>query len=208
MTITGFSILDWDSRSRIKMPSGPWTTRTIYDIQQIDPLTPSVRRSSVFPGAGRQSMALGGAAISSRDSRPYRDKAFQNACQENVADYLSATRCPIVLTQKTLLSPTQKEFQTIFKFLISEQIDRGYQFTKKFEDECVSIMKDLKYPAMEHLGKTALATPGTPQYWPGFLAMFNWLVDLCKVSTSSTEYFPHRLTGLLVIKRGMAEEDK
>ena len=142
----------------------------------------SVRRNSVYTGGPRASMAPGGFAPSApRDTRPYRDKGFQAECQGNVSDYLMSHRLPMTVTGKTLSSPTAKEFQTMFRFIINDMIDPSLQWTKKFEDDCLMILKDLKYPAMETMGKTALGAPGTPQHWPMFLAMLSWLVELCKV---------------------------
>lgn len=128
------------------------------------------------PGAG------GFALAAPKETRPIKDKQFQAACQRNIADWLAHRRITMAVNQKTLTSPTAKEFQTIFRFIIVDMVDPGFQWGKKIEDDILTIMKDLKYPAMEALGKTALSAPGTPQNWPGFLAMFNWLIDLSKVS--------------------------
>ncbi|OCF76626.1 hypothetical protein I204_02324 [Kwoniella mangroviensis CBS 8886] len=51
---------------------------------------------------------------------------------------------------------------------------------KKFEDDALSILKDLRYPGLDSVSKTAFTAPGAPQSWPGLLAMLSWLVELCK----------------------------
>ena len=102
-------------------------------------------------------------------------------CQKNIHEYLVASRCPVPLTSRTLSSPTTKDFQAIFRFLVSELLDPGMVWGKKFEDDCILVLKDLRYPSMDTLGKTALVTAGDPQQWPKLLAMLNWMVDLCKV---------------------------
>jgi kinetochore protein NDC80 len=132
-------------------------------------------------------MAPGAFSVSTaKDTRPVRDRTYQTQCQRNIHEYLQLHRFPMPISPKTLTSPTQKEFQSIFKYLISEFVDPNMIWGKKFEDDCIAIMKDIRYPAMETLGKTALVAPGTPHTWPAILAMLNWLVDLCKVCTYRT----------------------
>ncbi len=94
-------------------------------------------------------------------------------------------RCPIPLVPKTFTSPTTKDFQSIFRFLVQELIDPGMVWTKKFEDDAINLLKDLRYPAMETIGRTGLGAPGGRD-WPPLLAMLNWMVELCKVGVSET----------------------
>ena len=143
----------------------------------------SVRRSSMFT-SGRQSMAPGALPQNhTKDTRPMRDKAFQAGCVANISDFLISAHCPVPIGPRTFSSPTLKEFQNIFKFLVQEFTDNSSPFTKKFEDDAIYILKDLRYSAMETIGKTAFTAPGAPTYWPGMLAMLNWLVELNKVGT-------------------------
>lgn len=116
-----------------------------------------------------------------KDNRPFKDKTFMTNCQNNIADFLSMYRSNINVTQKTLSSPTGKEFQDMFKFFINVLVD-GFVWSKNFEQDGFQLLRDLRYPSPENCGKTAFAAPGTPQHWPNILAMLNWLVDLCKVS--------------------------
>jgi kinetochore protein NDC80 len=95
------------------------------------------------------------------------------------------TRCPYPMNAKTLVSPTQKEFQNLVQFLVQILFQGGFTWLKTFEMDCNTLLRDLKYPAHDSCGKTALGAPGTPQNWPHMLAMLNWLVDLCKVSLST-----------------------
>ena len=90
-------------------------------------------------------------------------------------------RCPIPLTSKMFLSPTTKDFQSIFRYLVQELVDPGMVWGKKFEDDVINLLKDLRYPAMETIGRTGLGAPGGRD-WAPLLAMLNWLVELCKVS--------------------------
>lgn len=122
-----------------------------------------------------------------KDNRPVRDKVFANACRDNVADFLNVYRSNLVLGPKTLTSPTGREFQDIFKFLIGFLVD-GFVWGKSFEQDCWQLLRDLKYPSPDTCGKTALAAPGAPTHWPALLAMLNWFVDLCRVSILRTRF--------------------
>lgn len=142
----------------------------------------SVRRSSVFP---RQSMAPGVSTAykTPQETRPVKNLQFQEQCRVNVHQYLLDIRCPYPMNAKTLTSPTQKEFQNLVQYLVQILFEGGFAWAKTFEMDCNTLLKDLKYPGLEACGKTALGAPGTPLNWPPMLAMLNWLVDLCKVST-------------------------
>lgn len=74
----------------------------------------------------------------------------------------------------------------MFRFLYGCAIDEDYQFGKggkKFEEECISLLKDIRYPAVDGLSRTALSAPGSPTQWPHLLAMLMWLVDLSQVGS-------------------------
>jgi kinetochore protein NDC80 len=116
-----------------------------------------------------------------KDPRPIANRAFRMQCQQNVIDYLAIHRCPL---PRNIDNVTAKEFQTIFRFLVSGPVglDPGYNWReKKFEDDVIAILKDLRYPAMENVGKMALGMPGGQNVWPHHVAMLNWLVEMCKV---------------------------
>jgi kinetochore protein NDC80 len=141
----------------------------------------SVRRSSIFPG--RPSIAPGSAlGAVPKETRPVRNLQFQQACQQNIHQYLQDSRYGYPMHSKTFTSPTQKDFQNMFNHLVQMLLPGGFPGGKSFEADCYALLKDLKYPAADSCGKTALGAPGTPQNWPHMLAMLNWLVDLCKVS--------------------------
>ena len=114
-----------------------------------------------------------------RDTRPIRDRAFQASCQANISAYLSSHHCPIPLHPRLLTSPTLKEFQQVFRFLVQDYTDAS-SWTKNFENDAIAILKDLRYPAMDGVGKTAFGAPGSPNHWGHLLAMLNWLVELNK----------------------------
>ncbi|KAL7424361.1 kinetochore-associated Ndc80 complex subunit ndc80 [Cryptotrichosporon argae] len=139
----------------------------------------SARRSSVYSGP-RASMAPSFGATQTKDTRPIRSVPFIQACARNIADFLHAHRYPHAMTPKLLTSPTAREFQTLVRFLLCDMIDPAMKWERKFEDDVIAGLKDLRYPAIENVGKTALTAPGSPQNWPHMVAMLNWLVDLCR----------------------------
>ena len=160
----------------------------------------TARRSSSFASAGRQSLAPlaynpgsstsnpGGSSSSALiDPRQIRNPTFQKQCRDQLSEYLHSSRCNLPLTSKTLISPTTKEFQSIFKWLVTSPDALGYSAgyaqslevgAKGFEAECVQVLKDLRYPT--DVGKTALGAPGSPTNWPTILVMLVWLAELSR----------------------------
>ncbi|KAL7409382.1 HEC/Ndc80p family-domain-containing protein [Mrakia frigida] len=117
-----------------------------------------------------------------KDTRPIKDKLFQSSCHQSILTYFASQspRAPAI-NQKSVTSPTQQEFQLMFKFLCQSVIDEDYVFGKggkKFEEECLGLLKDLRYPAVDTLSRTSIGAPGSPHQWPSLLAMLAWLVDL------------------------------
>ncbi|RSH90239.1 kinetochore-associated Ndc80 complex subunit ndc80 [Saitozyma podzolica] len=149
----------------------PQTTRSIPG---------SVRRNSVYT-SGRPSLAPVMHSSGVRDNRPIRSEAFRVASAKNIEGFLRLNRCSIAITSKFWTGgAATRDVHDILKWLINEFIDPGFQWGKKFEDDCVQILKDLRYPAVDTISKTSLTTAGSGANWPNLLAMMNWLVELCK----------------------------
>ena len=122
-------------------------------------------------------------SAAARDGRPVKTAAFQASCRENIEQFCRTQRCPIAINDRTLHSPTQKDFLQIFRWLISEFLDPSFQWGLKAPtEEILYILGDLRYPGVGNISKTALAAPGSASNWGTLLAMLNWLVDLAKVS--------------------------
>ncbi len=156
----------------------------------------SARRSSVFASAGgaRVSMMPGFSATSIKDPRPIRDRTFQHDCFHNIQEYFAARGFGSLSN-----NPTQKDFQQAFKFLADDLVGPGLPWNKKFEDDCLAMLKDLKYPALDTLGKTALGAAGSERNWPLMLAMLNWMVSLCKVYYLCCQLLTSRRRGIGMI---------
>ena len=87
------------------------------------------------------------------------------------------------MTEKTLVSPTAKDFFTLFKWLYNEFIDPAYAWpAKNLVDDITAVLRDLRYPALDSISKTSFSAPGDTRSWPLLLALLSWLVDLAKVS--------------------------
>lgn len=154
------------------------------------PLTHSVRRQSNYPSVGRPSILPSQNSQPTRDPRPIRSQAFQQSCRERLDTFCREQRCPLQITDRTFISPTQRQFFDIFRWLISTFLDPAYAWTvpkssknadSAMGDDIFAILRDFKYPGIEGISKTALAAPGNEKTWPVLLAMLSWLVDLCKV---------------------------
>jgi SMC interacting uncharacterized protein involved in chromosome segregation len=141
----------------------------------------SARRSSQFSGKARAGIPH--YPLPTKDVRPIRDRHFQARMARTVFEYLQDAQCPVTnLSLKNLQSPTLKDFQAIFRFLIIRN-DPQYQFgkaNKKFEDEFLMLLKDLRYPHADQITKTHLAAANSQHSWPTILAVLYWIVEWTK----------------------------
>lgn len=144
--------------------------------------------------------------LSSKESRNTRDKAYKAACIENVIKFLMENAYEGQFSQKILMNPSVKEFQSIFKFIYSFIDSTPFQ---KFEEDVVNILKLLKYPYTSEITKSQLSA-ATPHTWPVLLSMISWLVDLVnKASSNDTqttnieiEFFDFTCEGYLKFMEG------
>jgi kinetochore protein NDC80 len=137
----------------------------------IDPRESLNRRSSAF---GKN---LAGTFAGGKDPRPIREKSYQLEVIKNLINFLAKSGYPHPISQKILTAPSAKDFQNIFKFLYA-QLDPGYDFGKKFEEEVPVVMKGLRYPFAGDISKSQLYAVGSMHAWPGLLSMLGWMVDL------------------------------
>lgn len=140
------------------------------------------RRSSAYsglnmanPNNGRLSSAGYATLPSTKDPRPIRDKQWQNSSIRSLIQFLTQVNYPHPISQKMLLAPSSKDFQTIFRFLYAI-LDPNYKYEKKFEDEVPIILKGLRYPF--EINKSHLASVGAPHSWPSYLAVLIWMMEL------------------------------
>ncbi|CAE6408116.1 unnamed protein product [Rhizoctonia solani] len=143
----------------------------------------SVRKQAGNYGGNRMSVApaFSQGPMAVKDTRPIRDKTFQHMCANEVLDYLQQRQFKYPITLKTLTSPTNKDFQTIFIFLINDVIDPNFQWGRagrKMEDDIILLLKDHRYRSADTISKSSLAAVGSMHAWPNVLAMLHWLVNL------------------------------
>lgn len=156
----------------------------------------SVQRSSVF---GRQSTLQGVSHhhLSSflpppkpiaRDPRPFKDRSYINELKEVLHQHLIESAYPFPVTAKTLTSPTTKDFQSIFRFLYTDILDPAFSWGKdfggkprKFEEEVMMILRDVRYPLADSISKTQLQAASAQHIWPYMLGMLTWLAEMTKI---------------------------
>ncbi|KXS19265.1 hypothetical protein M427DRAFT_152741 [Gonapodya prolifera JEL478] len=139
------------------------------------------RRSSSL--ASRQSLLPTAGPQLTKDPRNLRDKAWQSASVKQLLNFLLTTGYPHPISQKQLQSPSQKDFQNIFRHIL-EMIDPHFEFTptKKFEEEVPLIMKSLKYPFADQITKSHMISVGSMHSWPTCLGILMWMVELALAS--------------------------
>ncbi|KAA1100554.1 kinetochore-associated Ndc80 complex subunit ndc80 [Puccinia graminis f. sp. tritici] len=112
-----------------------------------------------------------------------RDRKTIASWQHEVYEFLQERGYPEPLTIKTLQTPTTKDFQNIFKFMI-QCSDHGHVwgiYGKKPEDEVIPLLKSMGYIAYDALTKSGLQAPGSMHTWPTLLAMLQWIVTTIKL---------------------------
>ncbi|KAL9108324.1 MAG: hypothetical protein Q9227_006923 [Pyrenula ochraceoflavens] len=118
-----------------------------------------------------------------RDPRPLRDRGYQNRIGQELLDYLTHNNFELEmkhsLSQNTLKSPTQKDFNYIFQWLY-RRLDPGYRFQKSIDAEVPPILKQLRYPFEKSITKSQIAAVGG-QNWSTFLGLLHWMMQLAQM---------------------------
>src|SRR5436190_21389283 len=118
-----------------------------------------------------------------RDPRPLKDRAFQARIGQELLEYLTHNNFELEmkhpLSQNTLKSPTQKDFNYIFQWLY-RRVDPGYKFQKNIDAEVPPILKQLRYPFEKSITKSQIAAVGG-QNWSTFLGLLHWMMQLAQM---------------------------
>lgn len=157
----------------------------------------SQRRSSVFksrashvPGQNgiKQSffqMAPQPATLPN-DPRRLKDASTRRQFADELLEYLTQNNFEMeakhTLSPKCMTSPTQKDFDCMFKWLY-HRIDPSYKFQGKVDQEAPILLKQLRYPWEKGILKSQLASVGGNN-WPTFLGMLHWMMQLSKMINS------------------------
>lgn len=138
--------------------------------------TGPVGHQSFFTQAPAQASARG-------DPRPWRDPTYRNKVGQDLLDYLTRNNFELEmkrsLNQKSMTSPTQKDFEAIFQWLY-RRIDPAYRFMKGIDSEGPAILKHLRYPFENKVSKSQWAAVGG-QNWSSFLGMLHWMMQLAQM---------------------------
>ena len=98
-------------------------------------------------------------------------------------DYLAQNSYELVmgrqLSQNTLKSPQQKDFDCIFQWLY-HRLDPGHKFQKSMDNEVPAILKQLRYPYERNITKSQITAVGG-QNWSTFLVMLHWMMQLIQM---------------------------
>ena len=133
--------------------------------------TKQVSRRSSLTGGRSSSLAMSRAD----DPRKIDSKDFMKNSIPQLINYLVTHSFDHSINPKILTRPSVKDFNNIVLFLF-KQIDPNFTCTGKFEDEVISMFKQLKYPYP--ISKTNLVAAGSPTAWPQLLAAIMWLIEL------------------------------
>lgn len=118
-----------------------------------------------------------------RDPRPLKDRTFQAHIGQELLDFLTQHNFEMdmkhSLSQNTMKSPTQKDFNYMFQWLY-HQIDPSYRFQKNIDAEVPPILKQLRYPFEKSITKSQIAAVGG-QNWAMFLGLLHWMMQLAKM---------------------------
>lgn len=156
-------------------------------------------------------MSIAGDDLVQKESRNTRDKLYKASCIENIMRFLAQNEYEGSYNQKILGNPSNKEFQSIFKFVYSFIDSTPFL---KFEDDVINILKLLKYPYSNEINKSQL-TAVTLHTWPVVLSMISWLVELIEkadqsentTATIESEFFEYVCDVYVKFMEGEEDED-
>ena len=102
---------------------------------------------------------------------------------QDLLDYLTRNNFELEmkrsLNQKSMTSPTQKDFEAMFQWLY-RRIDPAYRFMKAIDFEGPLILKQLRYPFENKVSKSQWAAVGG-QNWSSFLGMLQWMMQIAQM---------------------------
>lgn len=142
-----------------------------------------MRRSSVGGSAsqGNSFFSSVSTAVPQRDPRPLKEGPYKAKISQQILEYLLNNGFEMdtkhTLSPTALKSPMQKDFIMIFQWLY-HRLDPHYRFQKGIEHEVLPILKSIRYPYASSITKSQLAAVGSPNYWPVFLGILHWMMEL------------------------------
>jgi kinetochore protein NDC80 len=120
------------------------------------------------------------------DPRRLRDPGVRGQMAQDLLDYFTRNNYEMetatTLTNKTLTSPTQKEFNGMFKWLYN-RLDPAYRFQKNIDAEIPPLLKQLRYPFEKLITKSQITAVGGNN-WHTFLGLLHWIMQLATMADS------------------------
>ncbi|RLV90894.1 putative kinetochore protein NDC80 [Spathaspora sp. JA1] len=160
--------------SSLALPS----SSSVAGPQQLLRSTPASRLNQGQVGGTSLSAPNPQQLLSQRDSRPLRDRKYQELISAEIHSFLNENRFEmesgIKLSESTLKAPTQKEFIGMFTFLMRIQ-NPTYKFIKSPDSEIFTALKLMNYPYIDSISRSQIGAVGG-QNWPTFLGVLYWLV--------------------------------
>jgi kinetochore protein NDC80 len=152
------------------------------------------RRSSVFKG--RPSHGAGQAGVKQSffatgpvpggvptDPRRLKDASTRQQMAHELMEYLSQNNFEMEakhsLSNKSMTSPTQKDFNCMFQWLY-HRIDPSYRFQKSIDQEVPVLLKQMRYPFEKSIMKSQIAAVGGNN-WSTFLGLLHWMMQLARM---------------------------
>lgn len=134
-------------------------------------------------GALPAAMAAGGAGGVPQDPRRLRDASVRHQMAQELMEFLTMGNFEMdmkhSLTQKSMTSPTQKDFNLMFQWLY-RRIDPAYKFQKSIEAEVPGLLKQMRYPFEKSIMKSQISAVGGNN-WSTFLGLLHWMMQLAKM---------------------------
>lgn len=153
------------------------------------------RRSSVFKTRSSSGIGAQMASVQSffqtaplpagqvNDPRRLKDASVRQHMAAELMEYLTMNNFEMEmkhqLSQKSMTSPTQKDFNCMFQWLY-KRIDPGYKFMKNIDAEVPPLLKQMRYPFEKNIMKSAIAAVGGNN-WYIFLGLLHWMMQLAKM---------------------------
>ncbi|KAK4542151.1 hypothetical protein LTR36_006998 [Oleoguttula mirabilis] len=172
-------------RSYAPVSSTPANPIQLQDSTQRRSSVYSARPSTGFGPAGHQSFFATAPPQNGlpADPRRLKDSTTRGQMGQELMEFLTQRNFEMEmkhsLTHKTMTSPTQKDFDLMFKFLY-HCVDPSYRFQGKIDAEVPPLLKQLRYPFEKNISKSQLAAVGGNN-WSTFLGLLHWMMNLAKM---------------------------
>ena len=117
------------------------------------------------------------------DPRRLKDANVRAQMAQELMEYLTRGNFEMEmkhsLSHKSMTSPTQKDFNTMFQWLY-HRIDPAYRFQKNIDAEVPPLLKQMRYPFEKSIMKSQISAVGGNN-WPTFLGMLHWMMQLAQM---------------------------